>query len=293
MLLSNGAYVTWNSKNKRHYVELGYEFTNMGDSFWVNIEDLTSGSSAVVTLKCDYCGKEYLSTWYKYKAIKNRSKIDKDACIDCCELKCEEAICLKYGSYAGMHRSTDGRRRLTNIQRYGVDNPFGNASVKEKIVQTNMGKYGVPYSQQSNDVRQKTIATCMQKYGVENYIELFKGKFIGENSPCWKGGAEYSRVERATHEYIQWRNNVFAKDNYTCQCCGDCNGDGHTVTLNAHHIRNWKDNEFCRYDIDNGITLCEHCHMNFHSIYGKRNNTPEQLIEFLNKDNVIIDEEIC
>ena len=34
-------------------------------------------------------------------------------------------------------------------------------------------------------------------------------------------------------------------------------------------------------DENNGITLCEKCHNNFHSIYGKRHNTLQQLNEFL------------
>lgn len=59
------------------------------------------------------------------------------------------------------------------------------------------------------------------------------------------------------------------------------------VELNAHHIKNWKDNEDLRYDVDNDITLCEKCHTRFHSMYGKRNNIEEQLSEFLNLDKKI------
>lgn len=51
MLISKTAIVKWNSKTKQHYVNLGYEFTKMGDSFEVKVEDLTHGSSSEVIIK--------------------------------------------------------------------------------------------------------------------------------------------------------------------------------------------------------------------------------------------------
>ena len=38
-------------------------------------------------------------------------------------------------------------------------------------------------------------------------------------------------------------------------------------------------------DIDNGITFCEICHLLFHNIYGRRNTTKEQLIDFIEVDS--------
>ena len=82
----------------------------------------------------------------------------------------------------------------------------------------------------------------------------------------------------------EWRNEVYKRDNYTCQCCGDNRGGN----LNAHHINgyNWdKDN---RTNINNGITLCKECHDDFHKIYGRGNNTLEQFKEFiLNKNKKV------
>ena len=288
MLISTNAEVKWNSRNKRHYCDLGYVFTKMGDPFSVKVNDLTNGSTAMVEVECDYCKKRYMLKWDTYNIMKKRT-LSKDCCRDCLEIKASEAVAVKYGDHSQKFFACNDKRTKTNIERYGVENVFASDCVKETIVRTNMERYGVPYTQQCDDVRNKTRSTCMKKYGVENYVELFKGKFIKENSPTWKGGVEYSRVDRATYEYIQWRKQVFARDRYTCKCCGKKNGNGCEVTLNAHHIRNWRDNPDERYDISNGITLCDGCHNAFHSIYGKRNNTQEQLTEFLS----LSDKKVC
>lgn len=281
MLLSDKATVIWNSRNKRHYTNLGYTYTKMGDPFDVSVCDLTKGSQAFVLLRCDYCGKEYKIQWYTYKYIHRKSSIQNDACADCCEMKAKDAVIEKYGSHQEMYFSSNEKRVATNISRYGTENVFGSSEIKKRIVNTNLSRYGVAYTQQSENVRNKTIRTCMEKYGVENYVELFKGTFIGENSPVWKGGAEASRVERATHEYIIWRASVFNRDRYTCCICGARNGNGEEVELHAHHINNWADYPEDRYRVDNGITLCSKCHYGFHSKYGKRLVTREQLDEYI------------
>lgn len=288
MLLSKTTKVKWNSRNKNHYEAAGYEYTKMGDEFTVRIEDLTSGSYANVMIMCDYCGKEFSNNWQTYLRIKKKCAIDKDCCASCAQLKAKESIDLVYGGASAKYFSSNEKRAATNIDRYGSSNVFGSKEIKERIKLKNVEKYGVPYTQQSPEVRSKTIATCLEKYGVENYVELFRGKFIKENSPVWKGGPEYSRVERATHEYSEWRSLVFQRDSFTCARCGSKSGIGHTVELQAHHIANWKDNPDKRYEVENGITLCERCHNEFHSLYGKRNNNITQIKEFLT-----IDEKIC
>ena len=42
-----------------------------------------------------------------------------------------------------------------------------------------------------------------------------------------------------------------------------------------------KCNKDLTLDIDNGITLSESAHKEFHKIYGKKNNTKAQIDEFL------------
>lgn len=114
-------------------------------------------------------------------------------------------------------------------------------------------------------------------------IERIKNTPRGENSPYWKGDTvNQNRRARDSYQYDNWRKAVFAKDNYTCQCCGQFSGE-----LNAHHIKSFAHFEELRYSVQNGMTLCGNCHSSniygsFHNIFGTRNNTPEQLEEYIN-----------
>jgi 5-methylcytosine-specific restriction endonuclease McrA len=103
----------------------------------------------------------------------------------------------------------------------------------------------------------------------------------------WKGflTRKNNRI-RNNIEYKEWRENVFKRDNYTCQCCGRKNGNGDNVYLNAHHKESFADNEDLRLDVNNGITLCQECHNpkfkgSFHNLYGTLHNTNEQLNKYI------------
>lgn len=80
----------------------------------------------------------------------------------------------------------------------------------------------------------------------------------GENHPNYKGNRK-ARDNASRYEYKAWRSGVFKRDRYTCQHCGATR-----VTLNAHHIEHWADNIELRFDISNGISLCELCHDKVH-----------------------------
>ena len=59
--------------------------------------------------------------------------------------------------------------------------------------------------------------------------------------------------------YRAWRTSVFERDDWTCQHCLVRGG-----SLHAHHILPWAKYESERYNIANGMTLCELCHTNHH-----------------------------
>jgi hypothetical protein len=82
--------------------------------------------------------------------------------------------------------------------------------------------------------------------------------------------------KRFTPEYNNWKENVFKKNNYICQICNNRGGD-----LNAHHLMGYNKYIELRFNLDNGITLCETCHDNFHHIYGRGDNTLQQFEEHI------------
>ena len=86
----------------------------------------------------------------------------------------------------------------------------------------------------------------------------------------WKGGKTPVTMKiRHCYEYRQWRSDVFTRDDFTCQICGE-----RGVKLEAHHIKMFRDilyeydinsleealncEEF--WNINNGQTLCFKCH---------------------------------
>ena len=85
---------------------------------------------------------------------------------------------------------------------------------------------------------------------------------------------------RSTKEYKKFVSDVLTRDKGECQCCGS------KINPEVHHIKPYAKYKELRTDVNNGITLCELHHSSlilgsFHQIYGNRNNTLEQLQEYI------------
>ena len=102
-------------------------------------------------------------------------------------------------------------------------------------------------------------------------------KISGEKHWNWKGGlTSKNKKDRESLEFRLWREAVFKRDRYTCQKTKIRGG-----VLHPHHILNFAEYPELRFAIDNGITLSKKAHQQFHGKYGRKNNTPQQLREFL------------
>lgn len=105
---------------------------------------------------------------------------------------------------------------------------------------------------------------------------LYAGKYKGNEHPNWVPPNErkgtLNKNIRRTNEMKDWREAVFARDNWTCQICNKRGG----IVLHADHIYPLhfliKEHDIKTltqalnnpsiWDISNGRTLCLECHKN-------------------------------
>ena len=97
------------------------------------------------------------------------------------------------------------------------------------------------------------------------------------NPNLTKEDREDVRYRYRNPKYTMFREGCFARDNYTCRVTG-MKSTGNIV---AHHLEGFNWDKQNRTNIDNGITLNENIHKEFHHLYGKGHNTKEQFLEFI------------
>ena len=212
-------------------------------------------------------GVDNLGVWLREKYIDEKQTIRKIMAL--CNTKSNRTIAKlldyyeiekRYGSEAVKTQWIDNeeRRKQNSIRTKEQFNSKENREKLKAIMQT-------------DDYKEKSRIAKLGKnnpmYGV-----------IGENNPLWNPNKTHEQrvKERKTYENAQWRNAVFERDDYICQCCNQKGG-----ALVAHHLYSYDIYEDKRYDIDNGIVLCEKCHKQFHSDYGYGHNTTEQFESFI------------
>ena len=122
---------------------------------------------------------------------------------------------------------------------------------KKGRIPWNLGK---PWSQEVKN----NISSA--KLGKPNY------KNRGENHYNWKNGkTELNDQIRQSLEYRTWKRLVLERANFTCEICGAKNmkGLGHSVYLQADHIKQFAFYPELRFDLNNGRALCLKCHKKY------------------------------
>ena len=105
-----------------------------------------------------------------------------------------------------------------------------------------------------------------------------------ENHYAWNPElTEKDRLKRRHFpETREWRTEVFERDGYKCFVCQQLG-----YKLAAHHLDGWDKHPNQRFDVNNGITLCQKCHKDFHLLYGNRRNTKIQFEKWLESLSIL------
>ena len=84
-----------------------------------------------------------------------------------------------------------------------------------------------------------------------------------------------TRDNEGKNNKSSWSWKVRERDNHKCVICGKTEGVMHAHHLNAKTLFPKQS-----LDVNNGVTLCQNCHIDFHTSYGAGSNTKEQFEEF-------------
>ena len=180
-------------------------------------------------------------------------------------------------AHKGKHQTEETRRKISKAN-LGNTKCLGYKQTEETIRKRIESRKGYRHSEETKIKVSKNHSHFWKgkKMSKEHRLKLSECH-KGEKGSSWKGGINpINDTIRKSIEFRLWREAVFARDDFTCQKT-KIKG----FRINAHHIQNFSSFPELRFKIDNGITLSKKSHQEFHKIYGIKNNTQEQLKEFL------------
>ena len=151
---------------------------------------------------------------------------------------------------------------------------------RKKLSQSLKGNKNASGAKRSKEFKLRVSEVHKGKITSEKTREKMSMANRGKLSYMWRGGTtSITKRIQSSIKHKNWRQQVFIRDNFTCQKCGDNKGGN----LNAHHIKTFKKllievkkylPLFDLYDgamiykpfwnIENGTTLCSKCHQKTH-----------------------------
>lgn len=119
--------------------------------------------------------------------------------------------------------------------------------------------------------KEQKLEIGRKQKGKHHYTKTeFNGSYKGEKHWNWKGGlTPIIEQIRKSVRYEKWRNQIYKRDNWTCQDCGKnkCPVEAHhkkelTKILRENNIKTFEEAMNCDiiWDLGNGVTLCVDCH---------------------------------
>ena len=211
-----------------------------------------------ISLICKYCKKEF-------KIIKGKKEKDY-CCVDCrkkdkrivkiCPICNNEFETLKSSNqkYCSRKCYHEAQKSFTpwskgTIGVIGWWNKGRKLSEEHKLKLSIAKKNAPPRKKSikkrkkiSEETRERMRISALKRFYSDVEIEKLPYKYNKRNDPAYK----------------DWRKQVLERDNYQCVVCGEKYTKEHKLVV--HHILPWRNHVKERYNINNGITLCQHHH---------------------------------
>jgi hypothetical protein len=137
--------------------------------------------------------------------------------------------------------------------------PFTDEHKRMAGIASGKARRGKPFSEE-HKIKLRVPHIVVKKYKhklTQGYQRGHRG-MIGRENPRWIEDRTklIKKQERNDSAYKEWRYQVFKRDRHKCKINNkDCN-----LKVVAHHILSWKDYPELRYEVNNGITLCQYHH---------------------------------
>ena len=155
--------------------------------------------------------------------------------------------------WLGKKRSIEDRAKISKKLR----GRHLSEETKRKISSSNTGKKRSVLVETRIKLSNAMKGRTHSKETRQKISEAHIGIHVGEKSPCWNPDREaMRRNQRNDAEYQQWVRRVKKRDMGICRLQSK-NCMGYKV---VHHILSWREYPEERYNINNGITLCQYHH---------------------------------
>lgn len=155
----------------------------------------------------------------------------------------------------------------TKLIDFGIPTRPRGLNLKDKDNYMKIDGVANPFKGRQHSAETKSILSkkaSIPKPHIRGQANGMSGR-TGENNPNYKGGHSPERQRiYASGEFKSILREVFARDGYVCQRCGESKKEKRGI--HGHHIKSWANHPSLRYDLENIVTLCRKCHNWVHSL---------------------------
>ena len=177
MIIDKEIKITLSGKMIKYYNNIGYNGKNH-DKILVKIKDLSKGCNYKINVKCDNCNCESNIIYRDYlKVTKNFQE-----------------------SYYCHVCATKLKNPITNLKKFGCENPSQNDQIKQKKINTCLKNNGYEYIFQSEKFKQNIKEYNLKKFGCENPSQNDQIKQKKINTCLKNNGCEYPQQNSKIHK---------------------------------------------------------------------------------------------